>query len=85
MAGAPLIPRIGTSVSPIRIAVLFSGSGTGMNALLRHQDNGDCTHKTVLSITNKADAGGIAFANQRGIPLEIEPVSYTHLTLPTKA
>ena len=79
MAGAPLIPRIGTPVNQIRIAVLFSGSGTGMNALLRHQDNEDCTHKTVLSITNKADAGGIAFANQREIPLEIEPVD---LTLP---
>ena len=77
MAGAPLIPRIGTSVNPIRIAVLFSGSGTGMNALLRHQDSADCMHKTVLSLTNKADAGGIAFANQQGIPLEIEPVDQT--------
>lgn len=79
MAGAPLIPRIGTPVDPIRIAVLFSGSGTGMNALLHHQDNKACVHKTVLSITNKEDAGGIAFANQQGIPLEIEPVD---LTLP---
>ena len=50
-----------------------------MNALLRHQDSADCMHKTVLSLTNKADAGGIAFANQQGIPLEIEPVD---LTLP---
>ncbi len=79
MTGAPLIPRIGTPVDPIRIAVLFSGSGTGMNALLHHQDNEECVHKTVLSITNKEDAGGIAFANHRGIPLEIEPIN---LTLP---
>ena len=79
MAGAPLIPRIGTPVDPIRIAVLFSGSGTGMNALLHHQDNEECVHKTVLSITNKEDAGGIVFANHRGIPIEIEPIN---LTLP---
>ena len=74
MAGEPLIPRIGTPENPIRIAVLFSGSGTGMNALFQHQENQSCTHKTVLSITNKSDAGGIMFANERGIPVEIETV-----------
>jgi phosphoribosylglycinamide formyltransferase-1 len=74
MAGGPLIPRIGTPDNPIRIAVLFSGSGTGMNALFQHQEKGSCTHKTVLSITNKIDAGGIQFANERGIPVEIETV-----------
>lgn len=75
MAGEPLIPRIGTSENPIRIAVLFSGSGTGMNALFQHQECKSCTHKTVLSITNKSDAGGIIFANERGIPVEIENVN----------
>ena len=75
MAGEPLIPRIGTSENPIRIAVLFSGSGTGMNALFQHQESKSCTHKTVLSITNKSDAGGIIFANERGIPVEIENVN----------
>ena len=74
MAGKPLIPRIGTPDNPIRIAVLFSGSGTGMNALFQHQEKESCTHKTVLSITNKSDAGGILFANERGIPVEIETV-----------
>ena len=74
MAGEPLIPRIGTPENPIRIAVLFSGSGTGMNALFQHQENQSCTHKTVLSITNKSDAGGIMFANERGIPVVIETI-----------
>jgi phosphoribosylglycinamide formyltransferase-1 len=74
MAGEPLIPRIGTPENPIRIAVLFSGSGTGMNALFQHQENQSCTHKTVLSITNKSDAGGIMFANERGLPVVIETV-----------
>ena len=75
MAGEPLIPRIGTPDNPIRIAVLFSGSGTGMNALFQHQEKESCTHKAVLSITNKIDAGGILFANERGIPVEIETVN----------
>jgi phosphoribosylglycinamide formyltransferase-1 len=77
MAAAPLIPRIGTPENPIRIAVLFSGSGTGMNALFHHQESGGCVHKTVLSITNREDAGGIVFAGERGIPVEIEPVDLT--------
>ena len=75
MAGEPIIPRIGTPNNPIRIAVLFSGSGTGMNALFQHQEKESCTHKAVLSITNKIDAGGILFANERGIPVEIETVN----------
>ena len=75
MAGEPIIPRIGTPDNPIRIAVLFSGSGTGMNALFQHQKKESCTHETVLSITNKIDAGGILFANEHGIPVEIETVA----------
>ena len=74
MDGAPLIPRIGTPENPIRIAVLFSGSGTGANALFRHQESDTCLHKTVLSITNKEDAGGILLAGENGIPVEIEAV-----------
>lgn len=79
MVGTPLIPRIGTPESPIRIAVFFSGSGTGAKALFRHQVNEKCTHKTVLSITNKQDAGGIGFADEHGIPVEVETVD---LSLP---
>ena len=60
MAGTPLVPRKGTIENPIRIAVFFSGSGTGMNALFMHQDEPGCAHKTVLTVTNKNDAGGIA-------------------------
>lgn len=79
MAGAPLIPRIGTPKNPIRIAVLFSGSGTGANALFHHQRNKNCMHKTVLSIANREDAGGIEFAREHGIPVEIESLD---LSLP---
>ena len=81
MAGTPLLPRRGTLDNPIRIAVFFSGSGTGMNALFLHQNQTSCVHKTVLALTNKNDVGGILFANERKIPVEIEPVD---LTLPTQ-
>ena len=77
MAGTPLIPRIGTLENPIRIAVFFSGSGTGVNALFHHQRKEGCAHKTVLSITDKEDAGGIGFANEYAIPVKIEPVDLT--------
>ena len=77
MAGAPLVPRRGAPENPIRIAVFFSGSGTGMNALFVHQDEPGCAHKTVLAITNKKNAGGILFATERKIPVEIEPVDVT--------
>lgn len=36
-------------------------------------------HKTVLSITNREDAGGIEFAREHGIPVEIESLD---LSLP---
>jgi len=79
MDGTPLLPRIGTPENPIRIAVFFSGSGTGVNALFRHQENEGRIHKTVLSITNKVDAGGVDFANVYGIPVEVETID---LSLP---
>lgn len=45
-----------------------------MNALLKHQDKSQCTHKTVLCVTNKEDAGGIQFAEQHEVPVVVETV-----------
>ena len=70
--GSQLLTKIGTLDNPLRIAVFFSGSGTGMNALLRHQSNAQCIHKTVLCVTDKEDAGGIQYAKQHGVPVLIE-------------
>ena len=77
MAGKPLVQRRGAPGDPIRVAVFFSGSGTGMNALFMHQNQTNCVHETVLAVTNKDDAGGIVFANERKIPVKIEPVDFT--------
>ena len=69
-----MLTKVGTLDNPLRIAVFFSGSGTGMDALLRHQGNGQCIHKTVLCVTDKKDAGGIHYAEQHDVPVLIEPL-----------
>ena len=43
-----------------------------MDALLRHQNNAQCIHKTVLCVTDKKDAGGIQYAEQHDVPVLIE-------------
>ena len=70
--GSQLLTKIGTSDNPLRIAVFFSGSGTGMNALLSHQGSAQCLHKTVLCVTDKKDAGGIQYAEQYNVPVLVE-------------
>ena len=70
--GSQLLTKVGTLDNPLRIAVFFSGSGTGMNALLRHQGNAQCIHKTVLCVTDREDAGGIQYAEQHDVPVLIE-------------
>ena len=70
--GSQLLTKIGTSDNPLRIAVFFSGSGTGMNALLSHQGSAQCLHKTVLCVTDKEDAGGIQYAEQYNVPVLVE-------------
>ena len=70
--GSRLLAKIGTLDNPLRIAIFFSGSGTGMNALLNHQNNDQCIHKTVLCVTDKEDAGGIQYAEQHDVPVLVE-------------
>ena len=70
--GSQLLTKIGTSDNPLRIAVFFSGSGTGMNALLSRQGSAQCLHKTVLCVTDKENAGGIQYAEQHDVPVLVE-------------
>ena len=74
MAGVRVLSKIPDSSNPIRIAVFFSGSGTGMNALLTHQKQTDCLHETVLCITDKESAGGIEYAHHNDVPTFVETV-----------
>tara|TARA_B100000767_G_scaffold120991_1_gene115370 strand:+ start:2229 stop:2873 length:645 start_codon:yes stop_codon:yes gene_type:complete len=72
--------------SPIRCAILISGSGSGMEAMIRHQqDNPECNHSTVLVISDRNDAKGLARATSLGveavcIPLPTAPDSTARRT-----
>ena len=52
-----------------RIAVLFSGTGTNLKYILEHLHGKEV--EVVVALTNRPNAGGIAFAQEYNIPLEI--------------
>jgi len=72
------LPRAGTTDDPVRLAVLISGGGSGLAALLRYQRTPRC-HRTTLVITDKTDAGGLQHGRDAGVrsvgvplPMEVE-------------
>lgn len=50
------------------VAVLISGSGTNMAALLYASRAEDCPYEIVLVASNNADAGGLRLAEAEGVP-----------------
>ncbi len=52
-----------------RIAVLFSGSGTNFEYILKHLHNNKL--EVAVALTNNPKAGGITFAEEYNIPLKI--------------
>lgn len=52
-----------------KVAVLVSGGGTNMAALLYASRAADCPYQVVLVSGDKADAGGIALAEAEGVPV----------------
>ena len=51
--------REATVENPIRLAVFISGSGSGMEALLRYQGSKPCLHETTLVVSNVAGVSGL--------------------------
>ena len=51
--------REATVENPLRLAVFISGSGSGMEALLRHQKSKPCLHETTLVVSNVANVSGL--------------------------
>ena len=68
------LPRIATVEDPLRLAVLISGSGSGMEALLRHQQNTDCLHTTNVVISDRIDAAGLGKAEAFGVTAVAVPL-----------
>jgi len=52
-----------------KIAVLFSGRGSNLQYILENLHNKEV--QVVVALTNKADAGGIAFAKEYNVSVEI--------------
>ena len=76
MEEAYVPPRSASIEDPLRIAVLISGGGSGLAALLRYQEAEARTHQTVLVLADSEGAGGLEHARSReienyGIPLPI--------------
>ncbi len=72
------LPRVGTTDDPVRLAVLISGGGSGLAALLRYQRTPRC-HRTTLVIADNTDAGGLQHGRDAGVtsvgvplPMEVE-------------
>ena len=59
--------RIATIDDPLRCAILISGSGSGMEAMLEHQSRADCFHTTELVISNKSGVLGLS-AEKYSVP-----------------
>ena len=61
------LPRIGTVEDPLRLAILISGSGSGMEALVRHQQKVGCLHTTSIVISDKPNVSGLSKAELLGV------------------
>lgn len=57
--------------TPHRLAVLISGSGTNLQAILDAIADGSLKAQVAVVLSNKADAGGLQRASDAGIPTEV--------------
>lgn len=67
--------RTGSASDPIRCAILISGSGSGMHAMVVHQQTRPlCGHTTAVVISDQPEATGLNKAEQLGIPAHSLPL-----------
>ncbi|MDG6773281.1 phosphoribosylglycinamide formyltransferase [Thiomicrorhabdus sp. ZW0627] len=66
---------------PLRIAVLISGSGSNLQAIIEHQKHHPNLYEIVLVLSNKADAYGLVRAENAGI----EHIAIDHRNFPDRA
>lgn len=59
--------------SPSRVAVLISGAGSNMAALIDAGSQPDAPFEVVLVLSNKAEAGGLAIAEAKGVATAVIP------------
>jgi len=69
-----ILPRVGTLGEPLRLGVLISGSGSGMEVLLRHQKSNGCLHVTNVVISDREGVAGLEKAQSHGITSVVVPL-----------
>ncbi len=52
-----------------RVAILLSGRGSNMMALVEAAEAADCPYEVALVASDKPEAAGIAWARERGLPV----------------
>lgn len=57
----------GRRSGPVRVAVLISGAGSNMAALVDAATTADAPFEVVLVLSNRADAGGLSLAAAKGV------------------
>ncbi|MGB0474282.1 MAG: phosphoribosylglycinamide formyltransferase [Candidatus Poseidoniaceae archaeon] len=75
MATSAGTTRVATAEDPLRCAILISGSGSGMQAMLEHQKNPNCAHITTVVVSNKSGVKGIERAKNLDVPTVVVEVS----------
>lgn len=69
-----VLPRVASLDDPLRIAVLISGGGSGLDSLLKFQDAEPRCHRTVLILADSEDAGGLEYGRKAGIASQGIPI-----------
>lgn len=61
------------AASPVRVAVLISGTGSNMAALIDASQAADSGYEIALVLSNIEDAGGLAIASAKGVETVVIP------------
>jgi formyltetrahydrofolate-dependent phosphoribosylglycinamide formyltransferase len=64
-------PRVADFSKPLKLAVLISGSGSGMEALVKYQQSKDCAHITTIVISNQEGVEGMMRAEKLGVKSQV--------------
>ncbi len=67
MSGSYTLPNVSSIKKPLRLGVLISGSGSGLEALLQHQESNNCSHETVVVISDQPAVKGLDKAAKHGV------------------
>ena len=62
-----------SSVSPLPIGVLLSGSGTNLQAIIHAIEGGTLSAEIRVVVSNRSDAYGLTRAQQHGLPTAVLP------------